>query len=130
MAMFKAGSNFADRSIDSIFFQDFKKFQAGEITFGVGQVNIMSEEEGKELKARVIDFLENSSSSNGFDMVFFMMTNIFTEITDLIFAGKDAALYLEEAFGVKADVHSVLLPNVLSRKKQLLPPLIGAMSEQ
>ncbi len=130
MAMFKAGSNFADRSIDSIFFQDFKKFQAGEISFGVGQVNIMSEEEGEELKARVIDFLENSSSANDLDMVFFMMTNIFTEVTDLIFAGKDAATYVEEAFDTKAEEHSVLLPNVLSRKKQLLPPLIGAMSEQ
>lgn len=90
----------------------------------------MSEEEGEELKARVIDFLENSSSANDLDMVFFMMTNIFTEVTDLIFAGKDAATYVEEAFDTKAEEHSVLLPNVLSRKKQLLPPLIGAMSEQ
>jgi manganese-dependent inorganic pyrophosphatase len=130
MAMFKAGSNFADRSIDAIFFQDFKKFQAGEITFGVGQVNIMSEEEGEELKQRVIDFITGAGETKEFDMVFFMMTNIFTEVTDLIYAGKDAAKYLEEAFNVIPEEHSVLLPNVLSRKKQLLPPLISVMSEQ
>ena len=129
MAMFKAGSDFAARSIDEIFFGDFKKFQSGGVTFGIGQVNIMSDEEGAALKERVVAFLKESGPSHGYDMVFFMMTNILTEVSEVIFAGEDARRIVEEAFGTESDGTSVILPGVLSRKKQMLPPLMNVMRQ-
>ena len=129
MAMFRAGSDFASRSIDEIFFGDFKKFQCADITFGIGQVNIMSDEEGAQLKKRVINFLQESGPSHGYDMVFFMMTNILTEVSEVIFAGEDARRIVEEAFGTESDGASVVLPGVLSRKKQMLPPLMNVMRQ-
>mgnify|MGYP002508614966 CR=1 FL=1 len=34
--MFMAGSNLKNKSPEEIFYQDFKKFSAGDISFGVG----------------------------------------------------------------------------------------------
>ena len=129
MEMFKAGSDFGSRSVDEIFFGDFKKFQCGGVTFGIGQVNIMSDEEGAQLKERVVQFLEESGPSHGYDMVYFMMTNILTEVSEVIFAGEDARRIVEEAFGTESDGTSVILPGVLSRKKQMLPPLMNVMRQ-
>ncbi len=38
--MFMAGSNLKNKSPEEIFYQDFKKFSAGDISFGVGQIKI------------------------------------------------------------------------------------------
>lgn len=44
--MFKAGSNLKDKSPEEIFYQDYKKFIAeGDVTFGVGQISSMDEDE-------------------------------------------------------------------------------------
>ena len=37
--MFRAGSNLKDKSPEEIFYQDFKKFIMGDVTFGVGQIH-------------------------------------------------------------------------------------------
>ena len=129
MEMFRAGSDFASRSIDEIFFGDFKKFQCAGLTFGIGQVNIMSDEEGAALKERIVRFLDESGPSHGFDMVFFMMTNILTEVTELVFVGEGSRNIVEEAFHTETDGRSACLPGVLSRKKQLLPPLMNVMRQ-
>ena len=41
--MFNAGSNLKNKTVEEIFLQDFKKFSANDITFGVGQINSMSQ---------------------------------------------------------------------------------------
>ena len=43
--MFRAGSNFKNKTIEEIFFQDFKKFTAADKDFGVGQISAMGAEE-------------------------------------------------------------------------------------
>lgn len=128
MEMFKAGSDFAGKTTDEIFYQDFKKFQTGDLNFGIGQVNIMTEEDGVLLKDRILQYLHEKGPSGNYDAIFFMLTNILTESTKLIFVGEHARDYVEEAFDVKADADAVVLDHVLSRKKQLLPPLMRVMS--
>ena len=63
-------------------------------------------------------------------MLFFMLTNIFTENTELLFVGKDAKLLVQKAFDVEdIDGDSIILNNVVSRKKQVIPMLINASHE-
>ena len=61
------------------------------------------------------------------DMLFFMLTNIFTETTELLFYGKDADKLMTQAFP-KAEISetSVILPQVVSRKKQVIPKIMNA----
>jgi manganese-dependent inorganic pyrophosphatase len=54
-------------------------------------------------------------------MLFFMMTNITTETSRVLFAGDGAKDVLEETFGVKAEGNVCEVPKLVSRKKQFVP---------
>lgn len=127
--MFSAGSDLENKKAEEIFFQDFKKFNVGEITFGVGQINSMNRDELQSIKKKLAPFM--SQVDAGVDAVFFMLTDILKESTEMMFFGKRAKQMLEEAFFVRSediiDEHSCILRNVVSRKKQVVPAIVGSL---
>ncbi len=125
--MFRAGSSLQDKSPEEIFYQDFKKFTSNGITFGAGQITSMDASELAALKPKLLCFMENACQAPGMDMLFFMLTNIIHESTELLFVGEHAKEIVLEAFGEETDENHVVLPDVVSRKKQLIPKLINAM---
>lgn len=128
--MFLAGSNLSGKAPEEIFYQDFKKFTAGEHVFGVGQINAMNQSALDDVEGRIAPFMKNEVGKNGIMMVFFMLTNIIDESTKLICVGGDSERIAEKAFGVTAHKGCCTLKGVVSRKKQLIPPLMSAMTEQ
>lgn len=137
MEMFSAGSNLKDKSDEEIFYQDFKRFTSGKVTIGVGQITSLNGGELDKLKGRMEAFMEKALENNGLDMIFFMLTNILTETTELICEGQGALQLAGKAFhqdielleeeGLKESV--LRLPGVVSRKKQLIPELMLAEQE-
>lgn len=127
--MFHAGSSLKDKSPEEIFYQDYKKFISGEKTFGVGQISSMESEELGRIKERLIPFMKSEYGRNGVSSVYFMLTNILEESTELIYYGENCDRLLDGAFHVEGANGSVILPGVVSRKKQLIPALMEAMQE-
>ena len=127
--MFHAGSSMKDKSPEEIFYQDYKKFISGDKTFGVGQISSMEEEELVKIKNKLAPFMENEYGRNGVSSVYFMLTNILEESTELIYYGEDCDKILEEAFQEKGENGSIILHGVVSRKKQLIPAMMEAMQE-
>ena len=127
--MFSAGSDLENKQADEIFYQDFKKFTVGEISFGVAQINSMNTDELQQIKQKLIPFMEQVDA--GVDAVFMMLTDIMTESTEMLFFGKRAKQMIEEAFFVRTediiDEHSCILRNVVSRKKQVVPAIVGSL---
>ncbi|MDO4555478.1 MAG: putative manganese-dependent inorganic diphosphatase [Lachnospiraceae bacterium] len=128
-AMFTAGSNLTEKSPEEIFYQDFKKFSAGEVTFGVGQINSMDTDELIAIKDKLENYLLKAQEEHGLNMIFFMLTNIMDQATELICKGKDASVVVEAAFPVTVVDDSAILEGVVSRKKQLIPALLLAIGE-
>jgi manganese-dependent inorganic pyrophosphatase len=126
--MFAAGSDLADKSATEIFYQDFKKFTAQDTTFGVGQISSMSTAELEDVKQKLVPELEKFASEQKAEMIFFMLTNIMQESSQLLLYGKDAEEMIQSAFGVNIVDGSVNLEGVVSRKKQLIPKLMKAVS--
>lgn len=126
--MFSAGSNFRDKSCEEILYQDFKNFFIAGMTFGIGQISSMNEAELSDVKERLIPYLQQSFAQNHMDMMFFMLTNIITESTELIFIGNRAKETVEEAFEMQIENETVILKKVVSRKKQLLPAIMAVLS--
>lgn len=132
MEMFGAGSDLKDKSDQEIFYQDFKRFTAGKVLIGVGQITSLNEDELASLRGRMLEFMATAHESNGLDMVFFMLTNILTESTDLICEGQGAVQLAAKAFhldieeATEKSVPILNLPGVVSRKKQLIPELMLA----
>lgn len=127
--MLKAGTNLKDKSAEEIFYRDFKTFSMNDVSFGVGQVNAMTREELTEIKEKIRPYMEGAIGKMHVNMVFFMLTDILGESTELLFAGKNAEGLVEDAFNVSKDEDSFRLDGVVSRKKQLLPALMAAVQQ-
>lgn len=122
--MFQAGSNLRGKSAEEICFQDFKHFTVGDVKFGIGQINSMNADELSEIKERLLPYLEKAANTHRLDMVYFMLTNIVDESTELLCYGKRAKEQVIEAFDLPADTEDIHLEGVVSRKKQLIPTFV------
>lgn len=127
--MFQAGSNLKGKTPEEICFQDFKQFTVGDVKFGVGQINSMHEEELQEIKERILPYLEKAANLHRLDMVFFMLTNIVEESTELLCYGKGAKEQVLEAFDLPQDTEDIHLEGVVSRKKQLIPMFVISLQQ-
>lgn len=127
--MFNAGSNLGNKTAEEICFLDFKQFQVGDTTFGVGQVNSMSATELGEIKKKVESYLDTARSNHGLNMIYLMLTNIVTESTELLCAGDSAREQIIAAYDMPLNDDALILKGVVSRKKQLLPTLVGALQQ-
>ena len=135
--MFAAGSNFRNKTDEEIFYQDFKRFTAGKVSFGVGQISSLNGQELDQLKVQLQPYLKKAHKAHGVDMMFFMLTNILTESTVLLCEGNGAAQMILEAFHLVSEDEDhaavvdgyVELKGVVSRKKQLIPAIVMALQE-
>ena len=125
--MFKAGSNLKEKTAEEIFYQDYKTFNINNINLKIGQINTINDGEVKEIKNRIIEYMNNLQDDNEDELTFFMLTSIIEKSTTLIYSGKRAKEIVHEAFGVKGDNNSVYLKGIMSRKKQFVPSIMVAI---
>ena len=129
LEMFNAGSNLKGKTAEEICFLDFKQFTVNDINFGVGQISSMSAEELREIKTEVSAYLEQARKTQGLNMIFFMLTNIVAESSELLCAGNGAREKMISAFDLKGNPEMIELKGVVSRKKQLVPTLVSALQQ-
>jgi len=123
--MFEAGTSLEGRSEKEIFYTDFKEFKVGEFRIGIAQVNIYNTRLG-ELKAHLIEFMEQERNAKEYDILLLMLTDIINEGSDILVVGNNELV--ERAFDVDVKGRSFYLPGVISRKKQVIPRLIRAVN--
>lgn len=136
--MFSAASDLKGKSDEDIFYQDFKRFSVGKSVFGIGQITSMDSDELEDLKDRMKEYTEKARKQLKIDMMYFMLTNILTETTDLICMGPGADQLIYNAFHredeevqpySEVETGIINLPGVVSRKKQLAPQIMMALQQ-
>lgn len=127
--MFDAGSNLKAKTPEEICFLDFKQFSTNDVAFGVGQINSMNEEELQEIKEKVETCLETVRVRHGLNIIYFMLTNIIDESTELLACGHDARNVILSAFDLPEDEEKLILKGVVSRKKQLVPAVMSFLQQ-
>ena len=125
-AMFAAGSNLSKKTTEEIFYQDFKKFKSGDISYGIGQISSMDHDELTAIVDRLTEFMEQVRPETGLNMLFFMLTDILQESTTLICVGPDALTGVASYSGCPVKGDTVIIEGVVSRKKQVVPTLMQA----
>lgn len=128
--MFRAGSDFKNKTTEEIFYQDFKIFHTEDCDFGVAQISAMSGEELEQIGEQLRPFLPQVLGEKRLNRVYVMLTDILEESSKIIFAGEDAGKILAHAFKKQEDADGILLDGIISRKKQMIPTLMNEMSEQ
>ncbi len=128
-SMFEAGSDFKDRTPDQIFHQDYKIFTSGDIKFGVAQISSVSRGQLNTIKNDIKSYMNTVLNTSDLNAVFVMLTDILNESTELLFVGGEADKIIADAFRMPVAAESYVLEGVVSRKKQLIPPIMESLQE-
>lgn len=125
--MLKAGTNLTDKSSEELIDADAKSFPMGGLNVRIGQVNTV---DVNDLLSRQTDLetaMTTSNKENGYDLFVLIITNILDSDSVALVIG-DATDKVEKAFDVKLENNTALLKGVVSRKKQVVPPLTNAFN--
>lgn len=126
--MFKAGTSLSGRTPYQMLHQDFKVFNIDNIKIGVSQINTMDIEGFQSLKDDILDLMEEYTKENSFRILVFMLTDILKEGSEILVVGPDKDI-ISKTFNVDFDTtNSAFLPGVLSRKKQVIPPITATIA--
>lgn len=126
LEMLKAGTALGDKSEAELLNMDMKIFEIDGAKIGVAQVNTVNESEVLERKEKLLAEIDNIIAKEGLKFFMFAITNILSNDSVALVSG-DGNDIIEKAFGEKVDSNLVTLKGVVSRKKQIIPPLTKAI---
>ena len=128
LEMLKAGTALGGKSEAELINMDMKIFEVDGSKIGVAQVNTVNEAEILERKEKLLSEINNIINKEGLKFFIFTITNILSNDSTGIVAGDGNAV-IEKAFNEKIDNNLIALKGVVSRKKQIIPPLTKAIQE-
>jgi manganese-dependent inorganic pyrophosphatase len=120
-----AGADLSGRSAKDLVSADFKEFEAGKIKFGVAQVEVTNFQSLTERIGEVRKALNELREQRGLEFAALMVTDIVYSNSLLVCVGETR--YLERMPFSRKDEGIWDMPGVVSRKKQLLPMLLGIL---
>ena len=127
MEMFKAGTSLVGKTPQELLSQDFKTFTIGKDKVGIAQVYTMDPDSLKDMKTDLILLMDEKAKELGYSMFILMLTDIFKEASEMVVVGQNKEL-VAQAFGKVLVNNSFYVPGVLSRKKQVVPPITNALT--
>lgn len=127
LEMLKAGTNLSSKSDDTLISQDAKSFDMNGTQVRIDQINTVDLDEVFNREAGLRAAIEKQNQENGYDLFLLMVTNILNSDTRLLVVGEPKSV-VEQAFGKKLENDKMELPGVVSRKKQIVPPLEAAFN--
>ena len=110
-----------DKPAEELLFTDFKVFHIAEHDFGVSQVTCIDSAQLLTRKEGFLTLMRKNMEEKGFTLMILMLTDVLLEGSQMIYVGDEDIF--SQAFGVDLKDHTVFLPGVVSRKKQVIPSL-------
>ena len=116
--------------IDDIFNQDFKTYKASDDTsIGISQVMTMDLEEIENNKDKYIEIMNNMHNMYGYKAAVMFVTDAIKN-GSYIYYNDAAADIVAESFDIKDIYQGVYIDGLVSRKKQMLPPLLECVERK
>ena len=125
--MFKAGTSLTGKSPHELLNQDLKTFTIKDDKIGISQVYTMDAESLKDMREDLLMQMESKAHEIGYSIYILMLTDIFNEASEMIVVGEHKSL-VANAFGKTLVNNSFYATGVLSRKKQVVPPITNMLS--
>ena len=125
MEMLVAGTSMSKENMKEIINQDKKVFPVGDMEIAVAQINTVQIQELADRKEEIAKEVEHEIGKYGYSLFIFVVTDIINSNSLLFVYGKEIDL-VQNAFKKDVVDNEVLLENVVSRKKQIIPFLMTA----
>ncbi len=123
--MFSFVESLSKRDPEKAILSDFKKYNENGVRIGIGQCEVTTLKDINDYRDDYLSCLESVKEKNGLDWAVIMITNVMKEHSILLTTGYRSEKHLP--YGEICDrVYD--MPNVMSRKKQLLPEMIYTLT--
>ncbi|TCP23783.1 manganese-dependent inorganic pyrophosphatase [Scopulibacillus darangshiensis] len=126
LAMLKAGADLSKKTIDQLISLDAKEFQMGEHKVEIAQVNAVDTNDVLDRQTEVEAAISRVIDEKELDLFLFVVTDILNNDSIAIALGNKAHA-AEKAFNVSLAGNRVILKDVVSRKKQIVPNLTAVL---
>ena len=124
MEMFKAKAKVADKTPEEIIRNDFKDFDMNGKKIGIGQIETPDLSELQTKVSDIIGAMKILQTSENYDAILLMMTDIIEEGTQLLIVSEDNGTEIASFFETKIENNvTPVIPGMMSRKKQVSPVL-------
>lgn len=123
MEMFKAGSILKGKNYEEILYTDFKTFTINNKKVGVSQVSTINVEEFDKASSDYINLIEKIAANNNYHILILLVTDIVNN-GSYIYYNKAAEDILNNCFEIPEIKQGYYLKGVISRKKQIIPPIM------
>lgn len=127
MEMFKEGTSLTGKTPTELISEDFKVFTIDEEKIGIAQVYTMDPESLKDMKNDLLSLMKKRIQNEGYSTFIVMLTDIFKQASEMIVVGENKEL-IAKSFGKTIENNSFYAKGVLSRKKQVVPPIMSAIT--
>lgn len=125
LSMLKAGANLSDKSVKDLISLDAKVFPMGNAKVEIAQVNAVDTNDVLSRQKEVEEVINTVIEEKNLDLFVFIVTDILTNDSVVLALGKGVA-NVEKAFNITLDNNTAVLKGVVSRKKQIVPPLTAS----
>ena len=122
LEMLKAGTNLDEFSVEELINLDAKKFEKGDISFVIAQVNTISIEDVLKIEKEIKEVISKTIKEKGLSLFVFAITDILNSNSEIIALGEKVEV-IRAAFGKALENDKAFLEGIVSRKKQLLPDI-------
>ncbi len=126
--MFKAGTSLEGKSSKELLYQDFKIFNIGNFKVGVGQITTTYMDGFTPLINDLKTVMNEKANQGKFDLIILMVTDIFKSSSLFIVCGEHKEVF-SRAFNIKLNNGTAYIDQVVSRKKQVIPPLTEVINQ-
>lgn len=126
-AVLAAGAGLAVRTVDSILNTDLKIYEGEHFKFGIAQVEVANLNELAVRLAEITAGLEGLVEARGLDLAVLMVTDVVRGGSRLVLTGPQVGR-LDDLPYKRLPDGTLDAPDLVSRKKQLLPGILGLVS--
>ena len=120
--LLKAGTNLASKSEETLLNLDAKSFDMNGHQVRIAQVNAIGFADLLARKEALLKAMQTEVEAKGYELFLLVVTDVLDSNSFGLVVGQDVSA-LEAAFGQKVVDQQLELPGVVSRKKQIVPPL-------
>lgn len=113
------------RHLFRILIRNIKKYQANEKEIVINQVTTLNSDAILDKQADYINYLNEECANKNYEVFVCVITDIFKNGSYIIF-NENALNIVQTAFGENVQ-EGDFIPELVSRKKQILPPLMEAI---
>ena len=127
--MFEAGSSLKGKTVEEVIFGDFKNFNIDNKKIGISQVLTTNAKEVLENIDEYSKSITNLATINEYNVLALFVTDIIKEGSYIIYSTNSKEI-LEESFTIDNLTQGYYVEDIVSRKKQIIPNIMGYLEKK